>query len=263
MANCEKGIKNLLIVGRTVSGKSTLCNVLSNTDNFEESEYTAKKTETFQTEIFESNETKYCVVEIGLIEKKVLYDKIGDVIYLMPEGISQVLFVVDERFTAEEIGMLELFEAMFDSGIGEYTTIVRTKFENFKNEELYEKDREDLCKVSETFAKICRRIVYVDNPPIKILVNDHEDEETIKINKKRRDLSRNILLKHLEKVCQEKYYKLKSWDELHSKIASYIESIESIGSKKNSPLVKEIERNLELEVPALKLIFDTKADIKS
>jgi predicted GTPase len=89
----ERGIKNVLIIGHTNVGKSTLCNVLCNTNHFDENNYTAKKTKNFQEEAFVLEETKYRVIEIGVssIEKKNLYDKIGEIIY---SGISQVLFLV-------------------------------------------------------------------------------------------------------------------------------------------------------------------------
>ncbi|RIA88995.1 hypothetical protein C1645_217430 [Glomus cerebriforme] len=258
----EKGIKNLLIIGRTDGGKSTLCNVLCDTKDFEESEYTAKVTKNFQRNDFTWNGTKYRVVEIGIrsVEKKGLYNKIVEGIYSMPEGISQVLFVVDERFTTEAIKKLKLFEkALFESGICDYTTIVRTKFSNFKNSKECEKDRNQLFEENETIAKIvksCRGIVYVDNPPINILANDDDDDdddkETIRINGIRRKTSRNKLLVHLETVCQGKYYTLDIWNELYSKIANYIESDE------NSPtIVEEVECKLKLKVPALvNLNFD-------
>jgi len=101
-------IKNLLIVGRTGGGKSTLSNVLTGTDEFEESARSVSVTRNFKKKDFDWKNTKYYVVDtIGvgdtsLAEKKVLY-KIIDGIYEMPEGISQVLFVIDGRPTAEEI----------------------------------------------------------------------------------------------------------------------------------------------------------------
>ncbi|PKY14693.1 hypothetical protein RhiirB3_400678, partial [Rhizophagus irregularis] len=83
-------IGKLIIVGRTNSGKSTLAKVLE-----------SKKG------------TKYLVIDTGKLTKNIV--KLSD-------GMCQFLFVIDGKFTAEEV------KAIFDSGIYENITIVRTKF---------------------------------------------------------------------------------------------------------------------------------------
>ncbi|CAB4381717.1 unnamed protein product [Rhizophagus irregularis] len=185
----ESGIKNLLIIGHTNVGKSTLCNVLCDANYFEENDYTAKKTKNFQKKDFIWKETKYRVIEIGvsLNDNKDLYNKLGEVIYSMPEGISQVLFLIDERFMAVEISP-----------------------------------------------------IYVNNPPINITIEDDDDKERVENNKRTRARSRNILLNHLETACQEKYYKLTTWDELYNKIAS-------VKSNGTGDIAEEVERSLKSE----------------
>ncbi|PKY49379.1 hypothetical protein RhiirA4_405355 [Rhizophagus irregularis] len=202
--------RNLLIVGNSGGGKSTLANVLSGIVDSEE--YSISEKKNFQKKDFEWRGTKYRVVDTIVIGEEVTYEKMGELIHLIPEGLSQVLLVIDGKFiTKEKVGLFELFRKLiFEDGIAEYITIVRTKFSNFKNESECKKDREDLCKESETIAKLCKNIVYVDNPPINIFVDDDDDEETIRINRKRRDQSRKLLLEHLEKAC----HKLKTWDNL-------------------------------------------------
>ncbi|CAB4444940.1 unnamed protein product [Rhizophagus irregularis] len=210
-----KRIKNLLIIGHTNVGKSTLCNVLCDTNDFEENDYTTKKTRNFQEKVFVFKETKYRIVEVGVdsVEKKDLYNKIGEIVYSMPEGISQVLFLVDGRFTEEEIRTFEAFEKeILNSGIVDYTTIVRTKFENFKIKEKYEDDKSQMCRGSGAIFKMvksCRYVIYVDNPPINITIEDDDDRERVENNRKIRTRSRKILLDHLETAYEEKYYKLK------------------------------------------------------
>jgi GTPase SAR1 family protein len=259
----EKGIKNLLVIGHTNVGKSTLCNVICDTNEFDENDYTAKESRSFQKKTFKWNENEYRVVEVGVgsIEKKDLYNKIGEVIYLMPGGISQILFVIDGRFTSEEIRAFKSFEKeILNSGVVEYTTIVRTKFVNFKIKEKCDEDKIQMCYESESIAKIvklCKDIIYVNNPPINIHIEDDDDRERIENNKKKRARSRIKLLDHLETVCQKKYYKLKTWDELHNKIASYIES----NGAEN--IAEEVERNLKLGESALIIDDQVTQEIKS
>ncbi|CAB4493602.1 unnamed protein product [Rhizophagus irregularis] len=206
-------IRNLLIVGRTLSGKSTLSNVLCNTDDFSENEYIINETKNLQKKDFEWNGLKYYVIEIifGSIEKKVY----NEIINLMPEGISQVLFVVDKSFTTEEKIMLESYKRIiFETGILEYVTIIRNKFDNFSNKNECERDKQHVFEENEIIAEIvksCNNTIYINNPPIFTC-----DEDEIIVNRDTRKRSRAILLNYLEKECQEKYYKLENWDDLHS-----------------------------------------------
>ncbi len=254
----HKKIRNILIVGRTNGGKSTLANVLCNTVEFEESELTIRKTRDLQDKFFKWEETKYHVIDIRVspTEREALYNKIGEIIKLMPEGVSQVLFVIDERFTAEDIDVFKPFrDAIFHSDIVKYTTIVRTKFGNFKNEGECKKDKNDLRKglimidpqlhnnknnkKSKSIANIiksCRDIVYVDNPPINIKPIDEDDHARIGTNKKTREKSRLILLNYLERVCPNENYKLPIWDKL---------------PKNSEILANEVERHLISDVPSL------------
>jgi predicted GTPase len=208
-ASGKEEFRNLLIVGYASSGKSTLSNVLCATDEFEESECSARSIRNFQKKIFKWNGTTYRLIDIGFSSiKKILCNK-TEILQLIPEGISQVLFVVDGRFKEKEIETFEFFEkTIFESGIIEYTTIVRTKFCNFKNKNKCEEDKKQMCEESKTIAKIVEScsIIHVDNPPTNIIVNDDDDRERIVYNKKLRERSRTLLLSHLGFVCQNKYY---------------------------------------------------------
>ena len=240
-----ENIRNILVVGRTGGGKSTLSNVLCGTDEFEESGYSVSETKDFRQKIFPYNGNNYRVVDtigIGdtkLTKKKVLY-KIAIGIYSMPEGISQVLFVVNRRFTKEEIETYKLFKnAIFESGIVGHVTIVRTNFNNFQDKDECEKDKEKLLKENEEIAEILGscRFVHVDNPPTNLVRND-DDKEINRISKNTRKKSRNMLLKHLEEVCKENY-KLKKWDNLREDIAPHMEKIGS-----EDLVTEKVERSL-------------------
>ncbi|GBC02281.1 hypothetical protein RclHR1_04540005 [Rhizophagus clarus] len=192
----ERKTKNLLILGHAGSGKSTLYDVLlSKTDE-------SKSSKDFRNEIFEWEGTKYHIVDgIGM---RNVFEDIQKINSSMPEGISQILLTIDGKFTAEEESTFNLLKN--SNGIAEYITIVRTKFSNFKNKVECKKDETDLLNKYKAIAKLCKSIVYVDNPPISIIINDKDDKETININEKRRDESRITLLYHLNKVIPEKYY---------------------------------------------------------
>ncbi|CAB4431281.1 unnamed protein product [Rhizophagus irregularis] len=219
-------VRNLLIIGRTLSGKTTLSSVLCDTDDFRKNGNTINETKSLRKKDFEWKGTKYYVIEIGVesIKKKDFYNEI---IELMAGGISQVLFVSDKSFTTEEKKTLELYEKIiFETGILEYVTIVRNKFENFRNKNECEKDKKYVFEENEIIAKIvksCNNIIYIDNPPIYIYDdNDYGNA---------REESRTILLNYLENVCGEKYYKLIKWDDLHSKIVNYTESNKNFAAK--------------------------------
>ena len=72
----------------------------------------------------------------------------------------------------------------------------------------------------------CKGIVYVDNPPINLIINDDEDRQTVENNTNIRKKARESLLKYLktvqekkEKEGKEEYFKLKDWDKLHDEIS--------------------------------------------
>src|SRR4051794_36046993 len=162
-------IRNLLIVGPTKSGKSTLANVLSDTNTFNENEYSTPAGKYQKPVFFEwsmmrkTGEIIYRVVDTSGIENHEK-EAINEIAKLFPEGISQVLFVV-QGFGKEDINMLELFTKVFGSDIYKYVTIVRTKFYNFKNNQECEKDKQML-REDERTAKIvesCTGIVHVNN----------------------------------------------------------------------------------------------------
>ncbi|CAB4444962.1 unnamed protein product [Rhizophagus irregularis] len=211
--------ENLLIIGFANSGKSALANVICNNEHFDENERTVRNSRDFQEYDIKWNGTIYHVVEIRvkLTEGEILC-KIGQVIYSMPEGISQILFVVDQRLTAEEIEILSKIEEILKIKIGKHTTIMRTKFNDFKSKGY---------------------IVHVDNPPTHINVVDSDDDGAIKNNSIRREKSRIILLEHLKKVCSKKY-KLNMWDKLDRR-----DSLES------EDLVRLVKSNLESYDPVV------------
>ncbi|PKC03755.1 hypothetical protein RhiirA5_362952, partial [Rhizophagus irregularis] len=132
---------------------------------------------------------------------------------------------------------------IFEIGILDYVTIVRTKFSNFKNKKECEADKKQLHNENENIANIvrsCRNVIYVDNPPTNIQIIDEEDEETVITNKKIRDRSRKIMLDYLDEACMVNYFKLKTWDQIRKPIAEYLES-------NCEDVPPELEKNQEVQ----------------
>ena len=61
-----------------------------------------------------------------------------------------------------------------------------TKFSDFKNEKECKKDRKQLHKESKKIVESCNGIVYVDNPPTHIIINDKDDVTNEIIRNKKR-----------------------------------------------------------------------------
>src|SRR6185312_8563801 len=96
-----KEIKNILIIGRTNSGKSALANVLINRNGnfeevFEENPYSVNKVKRIKAEETEVDGIRYQKVNIGdnnsLKEKMLL---IGREINLAKEGINQIFLLAE------------------------------------------------------------------------------------------------------------------------------------------------------------------------
>ncbi|CAB4444983.1 unnamed protein product [Rhizophagus irregularis] len=148
----------------------------------------------------------------------------------MPEGISHVLYVIDGRFTGEEINTFNMIkDSIFKSGVLEYVTIVRTKFSNFRNNGECEMDKKKMREENELIAGIvnsCNGVIHVDNPPIDIVKADDDDdhEDRIFISNGARKKSREKTLDFLRKIYKDKPFESEKWDEICNKIVEYIRS---------------------------------------
>jgi len=219
----ENDIRNVLIVGITGSGKSALANALSSesgANQFGEKNSSTSATKSFQkSDVFEYQGKKYRIIDnIGFgdtnnISEEEILLRIGEGIHVAKEGINQVLFVFKDRFSPEHIMAFNLFENFIsETGITEFTTIIRTNFPKFKKEEECKKDQQDLIGQTKELSKIinsCNGIIHVDNPAIPVVDEaDSDNEEEIRIYSKKRKDSREKVLKHLVEKCSE-IYKLK------------------------------------------------------
>ncbi|RIB20226.1 hypothetical protein C2G38_2141264 [Gigaspora rosea] len=229
-------IKNILLIGRTGQGKSALSNILVNEEKifekngefneiFKESEKSLSQTKKIQEELFnvERNingkvmNVKYRIIDtVGIgdtsLSLRTVLVEIAKGCKKVKKGINQILFVCGERLTPEEIVAYDilrniLFDKQIDKDITKYTTIVRTKFYNFENDEECESDIQSLIEESnkaivEVIESCNRRVVHLDIPPINIKGEGKQNQ--ININKKIRKEARKKLLNHLAS-CQDIY----------------------------------------------------------
>ncbi|CAB4477694.1 hypothetical protein RhiirA1_495489 [Rhizophagus irregularis] len=208
--------RKILLIGRTGSGKSTLANVLIGNNQFKESNYSVSQTKTIQRCQFVEEETSYEVIDtIGLNDTKlsredILY-KLAELARELKDGLHQILLVTNGRFTEEEIQVYQILETvLFDENVKNYTTIVRTNFEKFENEEECQNNQRLLIEEKSqimTIIKSCNFFIHLDNPS-----ND--------ISKRKK--SKIILLAHLNK--QIGVYRPSNLENLNERIMDYMKN---------------------------------------
>ena len=208
-------IRNVILIGSTGNGKSTLGNVLVNkNDNFEEvfreSAGSVSETKGISEEIFEVPITPdgkekiiYRIIDtIGLgdttLTQQGVLIKLAEVAErVKTEGLNHILFVAGGRFTEKEIEAYDLLKSViFDEGVVKYTTIVRTRFDDFQDKAACDEDRGKLRMDNSSLTGMLDEvnIVYVDNPPLK----GNKEKEI-------REASRDKVIKHL--VCCSGVYR--------------------------------------------------------
>jgi GTPase SAR1 family protein len=204
-------INNILLIGRTGGGKSTLANVLSRSEKFKESDFSVPETREIQVEEFEQEvilsgndnlKIKFRVIDtVGIgdtsLSTKQVLTEISKAIDVLKYGLYQVLFVIGGKFTEQEIEVYDLLkDVIFDSQIAKYITIVRTKFPDFDKEEACTEEKKKLNDESKKLAELirsCNGLICVDNPPMK--------ERYVNIARDAREESRKRLILHLISNC--------------------------------------------------------------
>lgn len=227
----KQKIRNILLIGRTGQGKSTLANVLSDTEEFKEGKYGVSETKDIKSTNFIVNDINYKVIDtVGLGDTKLteeeVLDKIAEATRCIKGGLNQVLFVTSGKFSKEEIFTYDLLrKTIFDEDITKYTTIIRTRFPSFENKEECEKDIELMIKDNKELAEVIescnKRIIHVNNLA-------KEEDFTLEA----RVSSRKILLNHLT-TCQD-IYEPQNLEKLNVKITYYIKKKNEIQSEIDS-----------------------------
>ncbi|CAB4493026.1 hypothetical protein RhiirA1_99612 [Rhizophagus irregularis] len=238
--------RNILIIGRTGNGKSTLANVLTNSENFKEGSGTISTTKELQTGDFEieiiGEMVQYRVIDtIGIgdtqLEQRQVLNRIAEACHKVGRGLNQIFFVLGKKFTEEELEAYNILrEIIFDGTITRYTTIVRTNFPDFDSEEKCEEDREKLNQENPKLAELvstCNKLIYVDNPSTNIEIGKDINEKQkkrklkeIETNREKREESRDVLIKHLIKNCGN--YRPSSLDNLNERVSSYMTEKEKL-----------------------------------
>nr|CAG8629247.1 9575_t:CDS:1 [Entrophospora candida] len=179
----------VLLIGSTGSGKSTLANVISGSDDYDESHCSACLTKDINVHNYLIDGNVYRIIDtIRIGHTRIPSKEVVSKMVMAAEAINQVFFVVGGRFTDLEIECFEILQSTaFDKNIFEYTTIVRTNFSDFEDDTKCEKDYQDMTSgnndISE-FVKSCKKVIHVDNPPISRRIRQGA-EETRRIKKKK------------------------------------------------------------------------------
>lgn len=218
--NYQSRTRNILLIGRTGSGKSSLANLLSQSDEFKRSSESTSETRGIQSKIFSHQDISFKVIDtIGLDDTKLENEKVLNLLAKAAEElngeINQIFFVVKEKMTEKELESYNLLgEVLFDKHVHEYTTIIRTNFPRFRNKEACQKDIEKLKKEKveiKELIKNCNEIIHINNIGNEVCEDWSSDEEeerqqTIKdYHQKLRNQSREMLLEHLIKNCFGNY----------------------------------------------------------
>jgi GTP-binding protein EngB required for normal cell division len=256
-------IKNILLIGRTGSGKSTLANTLINKNNnfeevFKESSGSVSETKNIQHQEFildisASEKIRYLVIDTAgfgdtqLTNKEVLQLLKGLAPIIGNEGLNQVFFVTDGRFTQAEIETYQILEStLFDKEVAKYTTIIRAKFEDFEKAEICEEDREKLREENSELLGILKnsKIIYVDNPKMK--------GRYAEMAKDTRKESRKRVITYLG-TCQE-IYKPSNLNELNQRINNYRTKTEQLENeiKTKQQAIKDQEAKLQRDIQSAK-----------
>jgi GTPase SAR1 family protein len=175
--------KKILLIGRSGRGKSTLANVIAGMENkFKESGGSASETKKIQFEEFKDEDINYLVIDTpGIGDTKMsdneVLDIIAEAIYLVRDGLSQVLFVIDGRFDQYEMVTYNLLRTIiFDECITKHTTIIRTCFGEFRDKKECNADINSMIKEAKKTKKRLEQDIIAKEKELTTLKKGKETE---------------------------------------------------------------------------------------
>ncbi len=161
--------RNVLVVGQTGHGKSTLCNVVCGwQDRFHENDLASAGTTKIQAEDVDVDDMRLHVVDtVGLGDAQVanrdVLGMIVDVVEQIGGPIHQILFVVGIRFSDCERKALEYLSThLFGSDVYAHVTVVKTHVPRFTDPAYCAEDKAALKSMSPLFERM--QVLHVDNP---------------------------------------------------------------------------------------------------
>ncbi|CAB4383158.1 unnamed protein product [Rhizophagus irregularis] len=205
--------RNILLIGRTGNGKSTLANVISGTSKFKESEFVNSETKDVQIEIIDIDGINYKIIDtVGLGDTELtmqqVLNKLADASHVLREGL-----------------------VIFDEDIVKYTTIVRTKFPGFRKPEKCKEDKKRMENDKRTeVVKLCNKFIHVNN------LSEDEDPE----QKAREDSKR--ILRTLLRTYQDEMEELRSKGQLsEGELRKHQKKIESLEKEIASKVAQQAQ----------------------
>ncbi|CAG8841720.1 20604_t:CDS:1, partial [Gigaspora margarita] len=145
-------------------------------------------------------------------------------------------------FTEEGMEAFEILIALFGSNVTNYTTIVRSKFDDFDDTKKCKTDIKALVRENRKLKYLvnsCKKMIHIDAPSIN-------NSKTREYAEYARNSCRNKLLEFLNS-CQGSY-KVKHWDDICVRIIDFMNAREKL--RKKWP-------NILIEIrPGLKKITD-------
>ncbi|CAB4428679.1 unnamed protein product [Rhizophagus irregularis] len=218
--NVEDNVKNILLVGRTGDGKSTIANVLVNAVDengktkhyFKESDSGISETKKATIVLFDHEGKEYRVIDtMGIGDTEHDFEKVLEMIiqaiHQVDYKLDHILFITGGRMTKEVIDSFNLMKSVIfcdkDDEKGEfllenYTTLVRTRFCGFNDQGECREDTHSMITESTAISIMINSCkggtpIYVDNPPIYAELDQRLAEATEKgDNEKVKELKKKL-----------------------------------------------------------------------
>ncbi|KAF2069384.1 hypothetical protein CYY_009298 [Polysphondylium violaceum] len=237
--------KTILVVGKTGTGKSTICNIIVDKDIFPEGEYGVSMTKESKSETIHHNGVNYIIKDTcglgdtSLTEREVLDRMASTFSSSTLSSIHQIIYVFNGKFSQQEIFTYKLLKTIFGQDVAHITTIVRTRFPKYKEPSQCEADKNAMMNESSDIREIlatCNKLIHLNN-----LTADEQEK------KENRTDARTRLLIHLM-GCNQSISINSSL--MNSNIDKHFQAIQD---EKNRALLREQEaREKEIQLMRLK-----------